>query len=134
MKTLLIALLFTLISTLSSQTFDFCTDVVRGKPVGSGTEWSCSSRYDNCFIYGLLKLPYETNDEYVVYDLYRVTNGKEEYYNSFTYYTEGVDWSWVYIKMIFDRSGTYNVYIYTLKYYGAKYKYIGNSQCHWNFK
>lgn len=96
-----------------SQTLYFCTEVSKdGYPKNPNTEWTCSDP-DGCYIYMLVRTPYDIGTYTVYFDIYTV-----DYYGNENFYkTEKASFDyklgqWVWKKANFYATGTYKVYVY----------------------
>jgi hypothetical protein len=131
---LFLILLILSVGTISqAQTFDFCQNYTsEGMPIGSYKSFECNG-YNSCYVYGLLNLFYRSSDSYIIYEVYKVSGGREIYYDTYTLYTKGHSWSWCAMKMTFYSSGHYYVYIYTKYSKNSNPNYIGKAEVYWIF-
>lgn len=107
----LLALLILLLPfQLSSQEMFFCEAVDKsGNAKNAGKEFTIGS--GGGFIKILLKLNKEVGSNNVIYDVYKVDNGKE-FYNNTIRMDINPALTWFYKEITFFKGGEYRVYIY----------------------
>ena len=95
---------------LSAQQVFFCESVDRlGIPKNASKEFTIGS--DGGFIKILVKQNKEIGSENVVFDVYKLENGKEHFNNTLKMSIQPAV-TWFYKEITFFKSGDYNVYVY----------------------
>lgn len=109
MRLVIILLLF-IPTLLSAQQVFFCESVDRlGIPKNASKEFTIGS--DGGFIKILVKQNKEIGSENVVFDVYKLENGKEHFNNTLKMSIQPAV-TWFYKEITFFKSGDYNVYVY----------------------
>ena len=109
MRFLIILLLF-IPTLLPAQQVFFCESVDRlGIPKNASKEFTIGS--DGGFIKILVKQNKEIGSENVVFDVYKLENGKEHFNNTLKMSIQPAV-TWFYKEITFFKSGDYNVYVY----------------------